>query len=54
MYGLPAITYDDMFCETVGKIREVDYEAELDKLDVFIENQSVKNKAVFEELIGLN
>ena len=54
VYGLPAITYDYMFCETVGKIREVDYAAELDKLDVFIENQSVKNKAVFEELIGLN
>lgn len=53
VYELPAITYDYMFCETVGKIREVDYEAELDKLDVFIENQSVKNKAVFEELIEL-
>ena len=54
VYGLPAITYDYMFCETVGKIREVDYEAELYKLDVFIENQTLKNKAVFEELIGLN
>jgi hypothetical protein len=51
VYGLPAITYDYMFCETVGKIREVDYEAELDRLDAFIENQTLKNKAVFEELI---
>jgi hypothetical protein len=54
VYGLPAITYDYMFCETVGKIREVDYEAELGKLDEFVENQTLKNKAVFEELIKMS
>jgi hypothetical protein len=51
VYGLPAITYDYLFCETVDKIREADYEVELDRLDKFIETQTLKNKEAFRELL---
>jgi hypothetical protein len=46
-YGLPAITYDTMFCEVTDKINrmtDAEYLLELDKLDTFIEVQSDANK----------
>ncbi len=51
VYGLPAITYDYMFCETIDKIRGADYDAELDKLDAFIETQTLKNKEAFSHFL---
>lgn len=51
VYGLPAITYDYLFCETVDKIRGADYEAELGRLDKFIETQTLKNKEALTELL---
>ena len=51
VYGLPAITYNYLFCETVDKIRGADYEAELDRLDKFVEIQTIKNKEALTELL---
>lgn len=52
IYKLPAITYDYLFCETIEKIRNADYAAELTNIDAFIEKQTLLNQEAFTYLLN--